>query len=287
MHKSLKVLSLALATVAVVHTTAKADFADGDLIIYFLQSGGTNTVAVDLGAAYTFRNTSVNQLNIVNINSLLSNGTTGFGSTWYNDPTLFWGAAGCLSQSTSPVSQNGDVFRTIYSTKGRATIGTVGSPSSNAATNLGANAMTTGATAVRTQNTHFGTAAGSSAATGFAEDTSTSNIDNQNPFTAGNPGQAFSLFAGGVITPFSAGTFGTFGGVNAESALDLYRFVPLTGVSGEVDGTLRSGDYMGTFVISQTGNISFIALVPEPSSALLMGASALLCGFIRRRRSAA
>ncbi len=290
MNQNFKILSLAVAAGGMALSSAKADFAAGDLILYFQQSGGTNTVAVDLGAATIYRDTSVSLINIVNIGTLLSNGTLGFGSTWYDSSTLYWGAAGVFSNSANTTNvQDGDPFRTIYTTKARTVSGTDGFANSNAWSIAGTGTMTTGSTNIQTQNNHFGSAAGSSASTGFAEPTSTSAIDNanQNPFTAGNPGTAYQAFPGGVEAGFGAGTFDTVGGVSAESALDLYRILAATGASGQVDGTLRGGDYEGSLVVDNGGNVSFIKAVPEPSSAMLIGATMLLGGFIRRRKSVA
>lgn len=120
--------------------------------------------------------------------------------------------------------------------------------------------MTTGASNIIQQDNRMKT---QSLTTTLVEGTSASNIDNQNPFNiGGTPTTAFGIFPGGVEAAFGAGSFGTFGGQSAESALDLYRILAVTTAPGQVaigDGSdLRNGTYEGSFVISQTGDVSFI-----------------------------
>ena len=121
--------------------------------------------------------------------------------------------------------------------------------------------------------------------TTLVEGTSTSNIDGQNLFNIfGTPTESFGVFPGSVLGSFGAGSFGSFGGVAAEAALDLYRILPAT-PGGVVDpGTIREGQFQGTFVIEQDGDVSYIAPVPEPSTFALLAGSAIF-GLIRRRRS--
>ena len=98
----------------------------------------------------------------------------------------------------------------------------------------------------------------------------------------------FGLFTGGVEATFNTGTFGTMGGVAAESALDLYRILATTNPIGTVisEGVTTPGDgsYEGTFVIDSAGSVSYIAPVPEPATVSLLGVSAVL-GLVRRRRT--
>ena len=295
MKKSLKLLSLAALAVGglgVAPAMAQnPNYAPGDIVLYFQQFGGSNTVALNVGAATTFRDTTVNLINIANIGALLSDGTLGFGAAWFDTSSLWWGAAGVFNNSTSTTTvTNGDPGRTLYVSQARPTLGTEGSATSGG-WSVGSNgAMTTGATNIITQNNRVET---QSVTTTLVEGTSSSQIDNQNPFNiGGNPTTAFATFPGGVEAAFGAGSFGTFGGQSAESALDLYRILAVNNAAGQVqigDGSdLRVGTYEGSFVISSTGNVSYIVNnVPEPSSALLLGAATMLGGFIRRRKSVA
>jgi hypothetical protein len=261
------------------------NFAAGDLVVYFEQSGGTNTFMVDLGAAYTFRNLSSNLINITNIGSDLN---AAFGpGTWQNDSSVFWGAAGVRSSSTNLTTvTNGDTNRTLYVSKSRTAAGTEGIASSGGISVGSDSFMTTGANGMIAQNGRLGSIP-ASATDRLSETVTSSNIDNQNPFTAGNPGTAFGIFPGGVMSSFGTGTLGTIGGVTAESALDLYRVLASTSGVGQVGGTLRGGDFQGSLVVDNTGNVSFIVApvaVPEPTT---MGATLVLgcvAGAMRRRR---
>ena len=46
-------------------------YAPGDLLLYFMQFGGTQTVMVNLGPAWTYRDATANIMNLVNIGSTL------------------------------------------------------------------------------------------------------------------------------------------------------------------------------------------------------------------------
>ncbi len=68
------------------------NYAPGDVVLFFQQFGGSNTVALNVGAGVTFRDATANILNIANIGSLLSDNVfTGFGSTWYDTGGLWCG----------------------------------------------------------------------------------------------------------------------------------------------------------------------------------------------------
>ena len=141
---------LAAAGVALSASSAMAqnpNYAPGDIVLFFQQFGGSNTVALNVGAATTFRDTTSNILNIANIGSLLSNSTTGFGSTWYDTSSLWWGAAGVRSNSTSLTSVTaGDVFgRTLYVSGLRTSLGTEGTAASAGWTVDSNGSMTSGA----------------------------------------------------------------------------------------------------------------------------------------------
>jgi hypothetical protein len=125
-------------------------------------------------------------------------------------------------------------------------------------------------------------------------------VDNQNPFQGVSPnftpGTAYGGFPGGVMANFeAANAIGSFGGQSVESALDLYRILASTSAAGTVDvGTLRTGQYQGSFVIDQSGDVSFIVTdvvpVPEPATmvaGLALGAVATLTRRRRRGQTAA
>ena len=292
MNQKSKFIALATAVASVIAgATAQAqnpNYAPGDIVLFFHQFGGSNTVMLNVGSATTFRDTEVNLINIANINAELSNGALGFGATWYDSSTLWWGAAGVRSNSTSLTSvTGGDVTgRTLYVSGERTSVGTEGVLASAGWTVDSNTSMTAGANGIIAMANRMET---TSLTTTLVEGTGSSNIDNQNPFNIlGTPTNSFSVFPGAVVGDFGPGAFGSFGGVAAEAALDLYRILPAT-PGGVVDpGTIREGQFQGTFVIDQAGGVSFIVNnIPEPSSAMLLGVASLIGGCIRRRKSAA
>ena len=288
---------LAAAGVALSASSAMAqnlNYAPGDIVLFFQQFGGSNTVALNVGAATTFRDTTSNILNIANIGAQLSNGTTGFGASWYDSTSLWWGAAGVFNNSTSSSTvTNGDPGRTLYVSRNRNLVGTEGTASSTP-WSVGSNTdMTTVANGIIGQNNRMET---QSVTAMLVEPTSTSNIDQQNLFNiSGTPTNSFSVLAsGGVQGDFGAGSFGSFGGLTAEGALDLYRILAVN-PSGTVEtGTVRAGQFQGTFVIEQDGDVSYIVTdvvpVPEPATmvaGLALGAVATLTRRRRRGQTAA
>jgi hypothetical protein len=285
---------LAAAGVALSASSAMAqnlNYAPGDIVLFFQQFGGTNTVALNVGAATTFRDTTSNILNIANIGSQLSNGTTGFGSSWYDLTNLWWGAAGVFNNSTSTTTvTNGDPGRTLYVSRDRNAVGTAGTASSTP-WSVGSNTdMTTAANGIIAQNNRMET---QSLTTTLVEVTGTSNIDQQHLFNiGGTPTSSFSVLAsGGVQGDFGAGSFGTLGGVTAEGALDLYRIHAVSPAGTVEAGTNRLGQFQGTFVIEQDGDLSYIVTpVPEPATmvaGLALGAVATLTRRRRRGQTAA
>ena len=280
--------ALALAGFAAAPAGAQnPNYAPGDLLLFFQQFGGTQTVMVNLGAATMYRDATANLLNIVNISGALTGATpagAAFGSTWYDDPTIFWGLAGVFNNSTSSTTvTNGDPGRTLYVSRNRNLVGTEGTTSSTPWSVGSSTDMTTVANGIIGQNNRMET---QSVTAILVEPTSTSNIDQQNLFNiSGTPTSSFSVLAsGGVQGAFGPGSLGTFGGVAAEAGLDLYRILAVSPTGTVEPGTLRTGHYQGTFVIEQDGDVSYIAPVPEPSTFALLAGSAIF-GLIRRRRS--
>lgn len=279
------------ATVAGVMAAAPAQaqnptYNPGDIVLYFQQRGGSNTVSLNLGTGFSYRDATSNIINIANIGTELSSVANGFGVNWFEADTLYMGIAGVRSTATPNLTHvNGDPNRTLYVSQNRTSLGTEGVSGSAGYAGFSVSDMQNGATGI-TQLVNRMEAG--SLTTTLVETTSTSFIDEQNPFLGLNPGTAFSIFPGGVTQGFGAGQFGSFGGVNAEAAVDLYRILATTSATGQVGGPLREGSFEGSFVIDNTGNVSYIVqAVPEPSAAVLLGAGALLGGLVRRRKSVA
>ncbi len=265
------------------------NYAPGDILLFFQQFGGTQTVMVNLGAATTYRDATANLLNIVNISGALTGATPGgaaFGSTWYDDPTIFWGLAGVFNNSTSSSTvTNGDPGRTLYVSRDRTAVGTEGVRSSTPWSIGTDGAMTSTANAMIQQVNRMETIATTNT---LVESTALSFIDTQHTFLNVSPFTPLVSFggftSGGVQGDFGAGSFGTLGGVTAEGALDLYRILAVNPAGTVETGTVRAGQYQGTFVIEQDGEVSYIAPVPEPSTFALLAGSAIF-GLVRRRRS--
>ncbi len=282
---------LAVTGVVLSATSAMAqnpNYAPGDVVLYFQQFGGSNTVALNLGAGTTFRDATANILNIANIGSLLADNTTGFGSSWYDQSNLYMGAAGVRSNSPITTTQvNGDGSRTIYVSQNRNVLGTEGSAGSIGLSGFSNTDMTTGSNGIIALTNRLET---TSLTSTLVEGTSASVIDDQNPFLGQNPGTAFGIFPGGVQTKFGTGSFGTFGGVAAEAAVDLYRILAAA-PSGTVEsGPLRTGQFQGTFVIDQAGAVSFIVApvaVPEPTTMVATLVIGCAAAAMRRRRQVA
>lgn len=274
---------------------AYTGYAAGNLILFFQQEGGSNTVYVDLGNAATlYRGPAagaadgVNSINIVNISSAMN---SAFGTGWATSTSIYAGLAGVWGTSgagTNNALQDGDPNRTLYISSPRNSVGIVGEADSTGwdLSTAGNNAISTASTGITVQNNAFG--ANQAGQQTLVLGTGISQIDDMNPFFA--PGLQDAAFqgalAGGVQQVGTAGTFGTFEDVgSAEFALDLYRVLGKNNAPGQVGGTNRIGSYEGSVVVGSDGNVSFLA-VPEPSAITLSGLAAGAVVLRRRRRSA-
>lgn len=266
-------------------------YAPGDLLLYFQQQGGANTVYVNVGNAATdFRGAAAGaadggyKINFVNINTTLE---SAFGPNWASNATIYAGLAGVWGLDSGDESlQNGDPSRTLYVSKSRNSVGTVGAADSSGWTVNTDTGMTSGAAAIYNQNNAFEQNYDVSATVSLA---AISRIDENNPFTTAGSiviqGTAFNIFGGGVQQQGAAGSFGNvWGAGDVEFALDLYRISATESIPGQVPGVLRKGSYEGTMTVNSGGNVSFIA-VPEPSALALTGLAA--CTLLRRRRRSA
>ena len=246
-------------------------YAAGDLVLYFQKPGSTNTIYADLGnAATVFRGTaagpdSANKINFLDLSATL---TSAFGAGWATDTAIYAGLAAVTSTSaTSSVLVNGDPARTLYVSKPRNTVGTVGVANTAPWVILGDTAMSGGASGIQTQNNKLATLYNNPV---VVSPTSESTIGGQNPFTApGVQAPAFGgNFDGGVQQVGGAADIGTFGAAGAvHFALDLYRILAKTGITGQVAGTLRQGSFEGTVTVNSGGQVSFIGQPAAVTSA--------------------
>jgi hypothetical protein len=284
---SLLVASGSLAAASSAHAAA---YAAGDLVLYFFQEGGSQTVYANLGAATGFRGSvagpsdAVKNLNVLDLKSALSQA---FGQNWASMDNLYAGliASNNAFTSTTTAAVNGDPNRTAY----------FSAPNNLAEEVLGRNiggnsAMTVLATQIAALGSGF---------TGnddflIVPAGPSNQIMGQNPFFAsGQLDMAFLTFDGGIAQVGTDGTYGSLGGVsNVEFALDLHRMLAAPGAAGTINGVDADGNpiaqrtsmYEGTITINSNGVVGFQA-VPEPSSVMLLGLGAGALAF-RRRRSA-
>ncbi len=246
--------------------------------IYVAQLGLTNTIFRD-AAAGSFTSLGLN------ISSTLSN----FGAGWADLTTIHLGAANFRGNSdTSTALLTGDPHRTLYLTKARNSVGTIGQANSSfGAIGVGsANTAVSNITTVKNQFEQIG--AGSFPIGAFT--TTTSFVDDQNPVTAGLQGPGWGVVNGGTQATFGSGSFGTMGAAGSiELALDLYRVQFLNNVSGQYGfgAATQTGEYLGTITVNSAGDVGYLKAdaVPEPASMALLGLSAL--GFAARRRRVA
>lgn len=240
------------------------NYAPGDLVLFFQQEGGNNTLYANLGNAATiYRGTAAgpgaaDRINFLDISAAL---TSAFGAGWAADETVYAGLAGVWGTNTTSLAlQDGDPHRTLYASRSRSAVGSIGQANSAGwdLFNAGNTAVTAGATNIFSQNNKLETLYNAAVAVSPKVD---SFIDEQNPFlTPGQQGNAFSAFEGGVQQIGTKDSYGTFGAAGTvEFALDLYRILGRTGVAGQVAGNLRVGSFEGTVTVSSSGKVSFIS----------------------------
>ena len=286
----------AMALGAGAAQAANTLYAPGDLLLYFQQQGGTNTVYVNLGKAATLYrgdyagtggDASLTNYNIININASL---VSAFGPNWATQTNIYAGLAAARSSSTGTGVIDGDQTRTLYVSRGRDSAGSLGVADSVAWDMTLGQPYTTSSGQIIAMGNPFDTGPDALQA---VFPTSTSFIDDYNPFLApGIQGTAYDGFAGGVQQPGTAGIQGNYSAItgglfgDAEFALDLYRIMPreeTETVGIEVPGPQHIGTYEGSVLIGTDGTVAF--MVPEPSSVTLVGVAGLALAFRRRRQA--
>lgn len=281
------ILACTSALVAVPARAANTFYSPGDLVLYFQQEGGSNTVYANLGNAASLRGSAAgaadgtNQINFLDLNTTLE---SAFGPNWASGSTIYAGLAGVYSTNSSNTTAvvDGDPYRTLYVSASRTSVGTVGEASSSGYTVNSNTGMTNGASSIFAQNNVFETDYDAMVTVSTSD---VSRIDDNNPFVQpGLQDTAFQIFGGGIQQAGSASAFGSFGDAGqVEFALDLYRILGRNGVAGQVEGDLRQGSYEGTVTVGSNGMVSFVA-IPEPST-LSLAALAVGGLFLRRRRA--
>ena len=295
--KHLSLAALAAGGLSVTPAMAQNTFDNGDLILGFQSIAGTGfgtSVFVNLGAPGILRTANVDGVsidNFANVNSILTSVfqdadplTNDF---WYENTNLFVGLVGSWSNASAGSSLlDLDPRQTLYIGKPRTAVGDESLVNSTLST-LSSSNQQNAATAITGLNgtfeTQLPTVDQGGVASSFAQ-----NWEDAFPTTgAGVQNNALgSAYPDDLQSRFTIGNFGAFSLGTAEVALDLYRAQLLNSISGQFDqgGAIRTPQFQGILTLDSAGNVDFI--VPEPSSALLLGvASALGLGF-RRRRSA-
>lgn len=281
---------VALGVVALTTSARAATYNAGDLILGFRVTGGTGAgsdLLVNLGSSTSYRD--LNGSNFLNISNIGTDLAATYGSTWYDRTDLTFGIAGVFtsdSDSNGGVNNNGDPGQTIYFSRARSATGTLGSASSTTTSNYSNTNMSTISAGMQ-----------SLGATTYAS--ATASVNNSKvaivPSTGGNSWTAytsgasdFSVISGGVEQAFASGSWqgGTFGqATNVEGALDVYRYLQTT-TGANPTGTVKTGIFETTIVIDQTGSLSAIAAVPEPSTYALIALTGVLYFFVNKRRKA-
>ncbi len=247
-----------------VHAQDNPFFAAGDLILHFQKPGDDDTVFVGLGSAATlYRGAAAGPtadrqaLNIVNIDAAL---TSAYGPGWASDTAIYAGVVACRSTSTGIQVFDGDQTRTVYASRPRSSVGTLGQRNSTTwDLTIGGNMTGVATPIANSLGNNFETTQLTQVA---ISSVSLSTIDQNNPFSSpGIQGTAYGQFVGGVQQVGSATAFGTFGPAGSvEFALDLNRMTPRldADTTGEVAGVRFVGSYEGTLVVGTDGNVSFI-----------------------------
>jgi hypothetical protein len=266
--------SFLTTVLALMGTSRAAPYAQGDLVLYFFQEGGTQTIYANLGPAHTYRGNAAGpqdaakNLNILNLKSALEQA---FGANWAQENNIYAGLAGVFSASTGTTAiQNGDPNRTLYFSMPNNLVDEVGNR-----TFASSGGMTTAANGIISMNTRF--PEGVDFGVVPSED---SFIERQNPFLAPNIlGTAFGAFAGGIAQVGSAGTLGKFGDIsNVEFALDLHRILATISPVGTINGVdadgnpvaIRNSMYEGTITINSNGVVGFLAPAPAPPAEITL-----------------
>ncbi len=293
---------LSLATSASAQNTA---VSATDLLVTFQNPGGTQGATAIVTAVAGTTTTTARAANFrdavpgsfTNLTNIGTGLTNAFGGSWFDQTTLYMAGFDNIGTSDTATAVTFlDPQRTLYYSRVRTDVGTVGLPNSTPFDNSNTSFFSAAAVGMNGPKTQFEQLPGTTANNTplYQTTTAVSSLDEALPF--GQPGvqqPAFGVIAGGIQGNFGAGSFGVFGAAGTvELALDLYRIQPATFGDGTpiTTGFPPGGvsQFLGTLTLDSTGQLAFTAAIPEPSVGLLLGTAAVtFFGAVRRRKSVA
>jgi PEP-CTERM motif len=261
-----KLLAAASATLLIPAANAALVYTNGDLFLGVRASsnlGATQDYLVDLGPASQFTTTAAFTLSL-NGSNLGADLVSLFGANWNTRLDVFW--------SVSGTNLPGDPSNTLYATRARSDVLTPA---------LAWNGRSNSAQG--TTNSLFNQLAGQYAANGTATGNSSvatfQNTSDPNSYASFQPGGVNS--SGISFKAFSPSIEGSFANGTSGSVIDLFRVIPDTVLPvGDLPG-----ERLGSFKVDDNGALSFTgAVVPEPTSFMLLGSGSALLGLLRRRQ---
>jgi hypothetical protein len=242
----------------------------GDLVAAFFEVNATgtgveaNTYVLNLGSASALREGTLSYSQ--NISTDLA---SAFGADWFTSGSVRWAVVSVIA-STDPVT-NGDPGRTTY-----ISVDNGGTQGSAAPTNLSSTQRGTLSTNLSSFFAPIGMGLDENGATNGGA-----------IYPSSSPNSVTSFLPPSSSTNFGLGQSPTAGINGMTSSLDIFRTLhtttgaDLTAALGP-DATTGSRQYVGSFQINSSGQLS-LASVPEPTSSLLLGALAAL-GLLKRKR---
>jgi len=258
---------LAAVAVALIAHSARAQgtlsYSTGDLLLGFEKSGVTANYVIDLGpASYILGlSGSTNLTTALSLGNIAADLSGTFGGGWATTGSVGtnvqWGVIGGTSKTSNGLF--GLPKNTILLTLGELNVGT-----HSAAPQTYSNSAQLG---INNQIQSLGAAINNLTVT--ANSTKAA-WDSSGTWSSDAPSSGAFGLTYGIEQPAS----GTYIGP-ANSVLDLYELQPsLTG----------TGIYEGSFSLDSSGNLSYIAAVPEPSTFASIGAGAAFLALFRRSR---
>jgi hypothetical protein len=276
---------------------ASAAFNNGDLIMSFQATGGTGasqTVAANLGTGYSFRDATANALNVINLGSLLS---STYGNNWYDRTDLYMTINGLRSAGGSPANQGGPV---VDGDARNATYMGYTRDNGEALTytpfSMTASQVRAAGSQLTTYNATVATALASVNQATISTDTVNTIEDFTTPNSGGTRLANWISFNSAALTTFSSGTLFSLNGTAYQGAMTLQRLNAYDGTTGALAGNVvvdgisaGTGSNEGFFAITSSGQVDYIAPIPEPGTWAALAIFAAGAGFAgwRKRRQAA